>query len=33
MAQVHTFGEVGHFSYLHNPEAYTQVLERFILSS
>ena len=33
MAQVHTFGEVGHFSYLHNPEAYTQVLERFILSN
>lgn len=32
-AQVHTFGEAGHFSYLHNPEAYTQVLERFILSS
>jgi maspardin len=30
MAQVHTFGDVGHFSYLHKPEAYTQVLERFI---
>ena len=30
MAQVHTFGDVGHFSYLHKPEAYTQILERFL---
>ena len=33
MAQVHTFGDVGHFSYLNKPEAYTQVLERFFHKS
>ena len=33
MALVHTFGDVGHFSYLHKPEAYIQVLERFLRTS
>ena len=33
MAQVHTFGDVGHFSYLNKPEAYTEVLERFLRTS
>ncbi len=33
MAQVHSFGDVGHFSYLNKPAAYTQVLERFLRKS
>jgi pimeloyl-ACP methyl ester carboxylesterase len=29
-ARVHTFGPVGHFSYVHEPQAYTAVLEQFL---
>jgi 2-succinyl-6-hydroxy-2,4-cyclohexadiene-1-carboxylate synthase len=30
-AKVHTLGDVGHFPYFHQPDAYNQVLESFLL--
>lgn len=30
-AQVHTFSGTGHFTYLNEPEAYTEVLRRFLI--